>query len=86
MRFCCPNKGCETLDLLYDNFEKHLKHECVARKKPCKFEKPGCKVRLQEKDREEHERSCEFREVICPHCRQAYVFKQKEKHEKVDCS
>ena len=75
----CENKqnGCNEV-LLYESFEKH-QEQCEYQMKTCR----GCQKNRLKKDLNQHEQNCGEIQIGCKRC--SLVYKQKEKHEKLDC-
>ncbi|CAF4291423.1 unnamed protein product [Rotaria sp. Silwood2] len=76
----CENKqnGCKDI-LLYESLEKHQQEQCQYQMKICR----GCQKNILKKDLEQHEQNCGEIKIECKRCN--LVYKQKEKHEQLDC-
>ncbi|UJR10254.1 hypothetical protein I4U23_014464 [Adineta vaga] len=76
----CENKvnGCEEI-LSYESLEKHQNYGCQYKMKNCR----GCQKEMLEKDLNQHERTCGKVKIECQRCHRTY--KQKRKHEQMEC-
>jgi hypothetical protein len=76
----CENKcnGCNEV-LLYESLEKHQEEQCQYQMKTCR----GCQGKTLKRDLAQHEQNCGEIKIECKRCK--LVYKQKEKHEQLDC-
>jgi len=76
----CENKhnGCNEV-LLYESLEKHQEGQCQYLIKICR----GCQKKILKKDLDQHEQECGEIQIECNRCH--LVYKQKQKHEQLDC-
>ncbi|CAF0887120.1 unnamed protein product [Rotaria sp. Silwood1] len=65
--------------LLYESLEKHQQEQCQYQMKICR----GCQKNILKKDLDQHEQNCGEIKIECQRCK--LVYKQKEKHEQLDC-
>nr|XP_054758396.1 TNF receptor-associated factor 3-like [Lytechinus pictus] len=79
----CPH-GCGTEMLLRD-LDKH-EEECQFVIIECINKQQGCKALIKRIDLVNHlEKQCDFRKVSCQHCRNQFLARELEEHEK-DCA
>lgn len=78
-KIACENKnnGCEDI-LSYESLEKH-QEQCQYQIQNCR----GCQIKVLKRDLDQHEGSCGDMTVECKRCK--LIYKQKEKHEQLDC-
>lgn len=75
----CKNKSlkCEWQGKLSER-KDHLYYDCLKEEVPCENE--GCSIKVLREQLSEHMLNCEYRKVMCHHCKNTICYNELEKH------